>query len=100
LILLLVAFGMINICLGFGLAMYYGLGPPGLDGIFEAIGPMPPGAPGGQSLVSGVLDAADGSFAAAPSSESATLDEEQVLGDVRDLSDTAQTALAGESVEN
>ena len=41
-ILLLVTIGMLNVGLGFGLAIYFGYGPPGPGGIFESLGPMPP----------------------------------------------------------
>jgi hypothetical protein len=101
LILLLVAFGLVNICLGFGLAIYFEVGPPGLDGIFEALGPMPPGAASPQPLVSGGLGAPYDPFATAePSADSpAGIAEEQVLGDVRELADSAQTALAGAAVK-
>ena len=57
LILLIVTIGLLNICLGFGLAMYFDYGPPGLDGIFEALGPMPPAASSTESLISTALGA-------------------------------------------
>jgi hypothetical protein len=103
--------GLLNICLGFGLAMHYGYGPPGLDGIFAAFGPMPPAARNPQSFLSGELGApydpsASASTAtsnvnlpadtAGGSSDSAA--EEKVLADVRDLASTAQTAMTGGQV--
>ncbi len=106
-IFLLVTIGLLNIGLGFGLAMYYGLGPPGLDGIFQALGPMPPREPSAQSLPSGGLGAPYDPFPAPessiqPGASLATssampppepLAEEELLGDVRDLAGTAQTAM-------
>ena len=108
-ILLIVTIGLLNICLGFGLAMYYGFGPPGLDGIFQAIGPMPRPAPDAKALAYGGIGAPydplaspqspvqpaanlPASSAVVPPSE--PLAEEEVLGDVRDLASTAQTAMA------
>jgi len=117
-ILLLVTIGLLNICLGFGLAMHYGFGPPGLDGIFQAFGPMPPPAPscqspaasGGYPLVGaglGGLGAPHDPFAtpqstmqpgASPAANReiapppGALAEEELLGEVRDLAGTAQTA--------
>ncbi len=125
LILLIVTIGMLNICLGFGLAMYYDYGPPGLDGIFESLGPMPPAA---ESLIPTALGAPyDPSVApAAPESTAARsenlpidntiappsetppaeslppdlLAEEKVLGDVRNLAATAQTVMDVSRVES
>ncbi len=105
-ILLIVTIGLLDICLGFGLAMYYGYGPPGLAGIVESLGPMPPAARNAQSPTSGELGAPYNPFppasplpspanlptdgTAAETSEA--LAEEAVLGDVRDLASTAQAA--------
>jgi hypothetical protein len=115
LILLIVTIGLLNICLGLGLAMYYGYGPPGLDGIFEAIGPMPPDAESlcdlivapvaAESTVEPAANLSDANTTAPPSeSPSETmaepLAEEAVLGDVRDLATTAQTAMVDGQVEN
>ena len=123
LILLIVTIGLLNICLGFGLAMYYDYGPPGLDGIFEALGPMPPAAPSVESLIPAGLGAPyDPSVApAAPESiaepsanppvdntadlpaespPSDALAEEEVLGAVRNLAATAQTAMVSGQLES
>ena len=108
-IVLIVAIGLLNIGLGFGLAVYYGYGPPGLDGIFEALGPMPPTAADSPPFFAdgaGVKDAAvvmetDQPAAVetiAPTSEEAV--EEEVLDDVRDLAATAQTAMDPGHVES
>lgn len=99
-ILLLVTIGLLNIGLGFGLAMYYGYGPPGLDGIFEALGPMPPSSPPAQ-LVGGLGTPYD-PFVATPSEAgpSASLAEEEVLGEIRDLAGAAQNAMVGGPVES
>jgi hypothetical protein len=112
LILLTIAIGLLNVCLGFGLAMYYGLGPPGLDGIWESLGPMPPAVPSPGLLNSdsaighdgervgsihaqsevGVANSADG---AATSVAQALAEEELVLDELRDLSAAARTAAQG-----
>ncbi len=106
--LLIVIIGLLNIGLGFGLAMYYGYGPPGLEEIFEAIGPMPPGVPSAQSLVSGGIVASESTVRlSANLPASSTIDppaeslaEETVLGEVRDLATTAQSALVSDQVES
>jgi hypothetical protein len=117
LLLLIVTIGTLNVCLGFGLAMYYGYGPPGLDGIFQSLGPMPPATPDAPLAASrlGELyvptpDAAEsrgqpaendrenGSVIVPPAAIGAAadgpLDEEAVLDDVRQLTAAAQTAMA------
>ena len=66
-IFLIVTLGLLNIGLGFGLAMYYGFGPPGLDGLFEALGPMPSAPPNTESFISGKLGAPYDPSAAAES---------------------------------
>jgi len=43
---------MLNLCLGFGLAIYCGYGPPGWEGIFQALRPMPPNKPDGKGTQS------------------------------------------------
>ena len=108
LLLLIVTIGTLNVCLGFGLAMYYGYGPPGLDGIFQSLGPMPaasPDAPFAAALGEPYVpfDAAAAETAPtelpAPGADVATglpagaLTEEEVLGDVRALEAAAQAAL-------
>jgi len=112
--LLIVTIGLLNIGLGFGLAIYYGFGPPGLDEILEALGPMPPAAPNAQSLVSDEFDSphdliaspvaaeSNAELAANPPASSAInpLAEEMVLGEVRDLAATAQTALVSGQVQS
>jgi len=108
LIPLIVTIGLLNIGLGFGLAMYYDFGPPGLDGIFGALGPMPPAAPSADSPVPIALGAPyDPSVAPETTGEpstisplSETLAEEKVLGDVRDLAASAQTAMVSGQVES
>ncbi len=80
--------------------MYYGLGPPGLDGIFEALGPMPPVIPSVPPHDStGMERSPDPAVAPDSTAEPATnlpadnsiarpgdaLPEEDVLGDVQDL---------------
>jgi len=88
--------------------MYYGYGPPGLDEIFEAIGPMPPGATSVQSLVSDEIVASEstvGLSANLPASSTTDpppepLTEETVLGEVRDLATAAQSALVSDQVES
>lgn len=114
-ILLLVTIGLLNIGLGFGLAMYYGLGPPGLDGIFEALGPMPPVIPSVPPHdSSGMERSPDPAVAPDSTAEPATnlpadnsiarpgdaLPEEDVLGDVQDLAATAQTAMESSQVQS
>jgi len=88
--------------------MYYGYGPPGLDEIFEAIGPMPPGVPIAQSLVSDGIAASEPTVGLSTNPPvSSTMDpaaeplaEETVLGEVRDLTTTAQSALVSDRVES
>ena len=100
-LLLIVAIGTLNVCLGAGLAMYYGYGPPGLDGILQALGPMPPATPDAAPAVAGGLGATDipSAIDEVPQSASnggpaASLSEEGVLNDVRDLNAAAESALA------
>jgi hypothetical protein len=117
LILLIVAIGLLNVCLGFGLAMYYGFGPPDWRGIFEAFGPVPPKmptAPSAQSPGAGGLGAPCNPAATEPTVQSSTnlpaggtiappgelLAEEKVLDDVHDLATSARTALVGSEAEN
>jgi hypothetical protein len=112
-LLLLVTIGMLNVCLGFGLAMYNGYGPPGLDGIFQAVGPMPPTTPDAVLPGSGELGAP---YVPAPEvppvpqpiatpvavAEEATvgpLAEEGVLSDVREMSAAAQTAMLPDAAQ-
>ncbi|MGO9114569.1 MAG: hypothetical protein ACLP9L_35585 [Thermoguttaceae bacterium] len=107
-IVLIVTIGLLNVCLGFGLAMYFGYGPPGVDGIFEALGPMPPVGPSAELLVSSSIGAPYDPLASpespagiganlpagntiAPRSE--PLAEEKVLGDIRDLTTTTQATM-------
>ena len=98
-ILLIVTIGLLNICLGFGLSMYYGYGPPGLDGIFEALGAMPPAVP--VPLAGSFVTAYDPMVAVpANMSPAAPSAEEQVLGAVRDLAGTAQSAMLSGPVES
>ncbi len=117
-ILLIVTIGLLNICLGFGLAIYYSYGPPGLDGIFEALGPMPPPGSSAESLGSSKAGAPYEPLPAPVEAESTAepganppasdilapplepLAEEEVLGDVCDLAATAQTALVNDQVES
>jgi len=106
--LLIVIIGLLNIGLGFGLAIYYGYGPAGLNEIFEALGPMPPGVPNAQSLVSCEIVASKSTVGLSanlpvgstidPPSE--PLAEEAVLGEVRDLATTAQSALVSDQVQS
>ncbi len=107
-LLLIVTIGTLNVCLGFGLAMYYGYGPPGLDGIFQSLGPMPaasPDAPIAAALGEPYVpfDTASAEAAppelpapgadAAPVPPAGLLTEEEGLGDVCALAAAAQTAL-------
>ncbi len=109
---LIVTIGILNVCLGFGLAMYFGYGPPGLDGILQAIGPMPPqrplrasptpvglGAlyiPGGDNA----MQQSAANLAAQEGIEPAeSLSEEGVLSDVRELTAAAQTATASDTAQ-
>jgi hypothetical protein len=107
LLVLIVTIGILNVCLGFGLAIYFGYGPPGLDGIFQALGPMPPVVADASSPVAGRIgaiyipggdDASEQSNAmpggAGPIGPGDSLSEEGVLGNVRELAATAQTAMA------
>ncbi len=56
-LLLIVTIGMLNVGLGFGLAMYFGYGPPGLEGILQAVGPMPPATRDAATVVAAELGA-------------------------------------------
>jgi hypothetical protein len=96
LILLLVTIGLLNIGLGFSLAMFYGYGPPGLDGIFEALGSMPVATP----IAGGLAAAYDPYTAMEPEVGTSALAEEQVLDDVRDLSRAAQASVLDGHVES
>ena len=87
LILLIVTIGLLNVCLGFGLAMFFGYGPPGLSGVFEAMGPMPPASPLASSRLGSPYDPE-------------TLAEESLLGDVRDMASDAETAMISGPVES
>jgi hypothetical protein len=104
----IVIIGMLNICLGFGLAMYCGYGPPGLNGIFQALGPMPPeksdiGPPiasdpqtpaiavASEAVPPPPLSASSDAASAPPDGPPA---EESVLSEVQELTAAAQTAIA------
>jgi hypothetical protein len=124
LILLIVTIGLLNICLGFGLAMYFGYGPPGLDGIFEAFGPMPPVAaksnpgpgtepqaisshayPLGRESMPPVGESTSPTSGGMPPSDDGMppaelLAEEKVLGEVCEMAATAQTAVVSGQVES
>ena len=102
LILLIVTIGMLNVGLGFGLAMYFGYGPPGLDGIFQALGPMPSTTSGecvrlfpGQLGVPYVPGPLRKSSQARPRLPRRTnrLAEDGVLSDIRDMAAAAQGSL-------
>jgi hypothetical protein len=41
LLLIIVAVGVLNVCLGFAVAWYLGYGPPGLREAWEALAPIP-----------------------------------------------------------
>lgn len=105
---------MLNVCLGFGLAMYFGYGPPGLDGILQALGPMPaatsdaasPAAVGLGALYipgeddAGGSSAANQTAAAEDNEPSESLSEEGVLSDVRELTEAAQTAMTAAAAQS
>ncbi len=123
LLLLIVTIGTLNVCLGFGLAMYYGYGPPGLDGIFQSLGPMPPATPDAPLTATGLGELYVPTAAAADSHaqpaedgrENGTvpppaagiaasladgpLDEEAVLNDVRQITAAAQSVLSSNEVQ-
>lgn len=111
-LLLIVTIGTLNVCLGFGLAMYYGYGPPGLDGIFQSLGPMPAASPDaplaaalGEPYIP--LDTAPVEMAppespgngAAAGTPVVALAEEEVLGDVRALAAAAQSVMQSAAQE-
>jgi hypothetical protein len=108
LLLLIVVIGLVNVCLGFGLAMYFGYGPPGLQGIFDSLGPMP--APATDSLPASaglgapcVPLASPSSSPAVASSQAMPSDdqaEENVLGEVQELATTAQSAMLPGEVQS
>jgi hypothetical protein len=79
LLLLFLVIGLLNVAIGFALAMYLGFAPPGFDGVMQSLGPMPPATP-------------DVSAAGKTSGE--TSPEDAVLGDVRALAADAQSAMA------
>ena len=106
-LLLIVTIGMLNVCLGFGLAMYYGYGPPGLDGIFQSLGPLPRATPNAALFGSGELgapyvplpaetipqSAANPVAAAANVAPAEPLAEEGLLDAVREMATAAETTL-------
>jgi hypothetical protein len=99
-ILLLVTIGVLNVGLGFGLAMYYGYGPPGLSGILESLGSMPP-ATQVLSSAAAAIGAPVATLVVPPVTRSPiapqeSLAEEAVLGEVRDMATAAQSAIATE----
>jgi hypothetical protein len=108
LLLLIVTIGTLNVFLGFGLAMHYGYGPPGLNGILQSLGPMPAASPNAPIVVAlgepyipfdaapaetapAELPASGADAATAPPADALT--EEEVLDDVRALAAAAQTVL-------
>ena len=98
-IVLIVVIGLLNVGLGFALAVFYGYALPGLNGLIESIGPMPSTVSSPTSVVSSQHQKAyDISGGAEPTSDS--LAEEKVLGDVRDLTAAARTAVSGGPVES
>jgi len=71
LVLIIVAVGVLNVCLGFAAAWYLGYGPPGLREAWKALAPIPrpaemPGPPA--SAASAAVPAAEGSPAQAAGS--------------------------------
>ncbi len=116
LILLIVTIGFLNLCLGFGLAMHFGYGPPGLDGIFEALGPMPPasnglqvppptdrqavGNPASPSPILRMVPAEINQPTGGGNPRAGLLAEEKVLGDVCDLTATAQAVAVSGQVKS
>jgi len=115
LILLIVSLGLLNICLGFGLAMFLGYGPPGLEGIFDALGPIPQVAPCAESLLSDATSARSDPLVSPESIAEPVanlpadntiapllepLVEEKVLGDIRDLATAARTTMVSGQAEN
>jgi hypothetical protein len=106
-LVLIVTIGILNVCIGFGMAMYFGYGPPGLDGIHQALAPMPSVTPDASSPVAAGLgalyipggDDAAGQSNAMPAAAAAqigpgdSLSEEGVFGDVRELTAVARTAM-------
>ncbi len=119
LLLLIVTIGTLNVFLGFGLAMYFGYGPPGLDGIFQSLGPIPPaaathcaGAPAAlQSRVAlgepyilpfepATAETAPPVFSGLSNDVAQPLvDEETVLSDVRELTAAAQATFVSGAAE-
>jgi hypothetical protein len=108
LLLLIVTFGTLNVCLGFGLAMYFDYGPPGLDGIYQSLGPMPPAS--ADAPLAAALGEPYVPFDTAPPQAvqpespalsadaslgppAVALPEEEVLGDVRALTAAAQSVM-------
>jgi hypothetical protein len=105
LLVLIVTIGILNVGLGFGLAMYFGFGPPGLDGIFQSLGPMPAAAPNaappaaglgalyipGSEETAGQSDSMPSDGGAIDSADS--LSEEGVLSDVEALTAAARSAM-------
>jgi hypothetical protein len=104
-LVLIVIIGILNVCLGFGLAMYLGYGPPGMDGILQALGPMPAAAANAAPLTAGLgalyIPGSDeevpqspvNSVAAQPEPADSP-SEESVLGDVEVLTAAARSAMS------
>ena len=92
--LLIVVIGLMNICLGFGLSIYLGYAPASLEAIFQSLGPMPPAPPSIETLLpANMLGEPYDPFA--PSSEAVSqASEESVLGEVQQLAESAQSAMA------
>jgi hypothetical protein len=102
----MVAFGLLNVCLGFGLAMYLGHAPPDLQGIFDSLGPMPAVtlgvAPNSVELGAPYVPPQDPETPPSAAGESAAQPfdptEENVLGEVQELATAAQGVLVSGEV--
>jgi hypothetical protein len=85
LIALITITGLMNVCLGFALAMYLGYGPPGLRAIWQSLGEMPrPAADDPAPEQSEPVDA--------ESPPDSTV-EEEVLVEVEQISAVAESAI-------
>jgi len=107
---------MLNVGLGFGLAMYYGYGPPGLEGILQAVGPMPPAAPDAATVAAKLGEPYAPAISpnvsetalqsAASLSAAVTGDvlaepsiEDRILGGVREMATNVQTAMVSDAAQ-
>lgn len=96
-ILLIVTIGLVNVCMGLGLAIYFGYGPPTVDAILQSLERMPK-APlsiemvlPGSNLGAPYDPFASDALAIASTDSTPSASEETVLADIQELAGSVQS---------